>query len=233
MQKRLEEAKKAQEGLIQNGKEQEREEKRREEAEKKKEEADRLRLEGRERLAAAKSALEQLKLRLPGRTEEEAKREAIRLSEEKRRLEERLARAEEQKNALLHQEKAREGTLAAARENGARLEKALEAASLAWKNSLQEQAFRTRKPFRRPVPAPRKWKNGRAQGQLMSRSCCEAGNGPLSWRSSWRDSRGPGRKSFGRWMPKERPAERQEKNWKKSADSLRPYGAETGRLLTA
>ena len=147
VQKQLEEAKKAQERLIQNGKEQEREEKRKEEAEKKKEEADRLRLEGRERLAAAKSALEQLKLRLPGRTEEEAKREAVRLSEEKRRLEERLARAEEQKNALLHQEKAREGALAAARENGARLEKALEAASLAWKNSLQEQGFPDEEAF--------------------------------------------------------------------------------------
>ena len=141
VQKRLEEAQQA--GMLLEEKKQEktRTEENREKAEAQKEEADRLLLEMREKLAAAKSALEQIRKRLPGQTEEEARDALARLTEEKKRLEEGLSQAEERKNTLLQQEKEQAGALQAAEENAERLKKALEAAAIAWENSWKEQGF--------------------------------------------------------------------------------------------
>lgn len=143
VQKRLEEAQQA--GMLLEEKKQEktRTEENREKAEAQKEEADRLLLEMREKLAAAKSALEQIRKRLPGQTEEEARGALARLTEEKKRLEEGLSQAEERKNTLLQQEKEQTGALQAAEENAERLKKVLEAAALAWENSWKEQGFDT------------------------------------------------------------------------------------------
>lgn len=143
VQKRLEEAQQA--GMLLEEKKQEktRTEENREKAEAQKEEADRLLLEMREKLASAKSALEQIRKRLPGQTEEEARGALARLTEEKKRLEEGLSQAEERKNTLLQQEKEQAGALQAAEENAERLKKALEAAALAWENSWKEQGFDT------------------------------------------------------------------------------------------
>ncbi len=141
VQKRLEEAQQAGMLLEQKKQEQIRTEEKREKAEAQKEEADRLLLEMREKLAAAKSALEQIRKRLPGQTEEEARGALARLTEEKKRLEEGLSQAEERKNTLLQQEKEQAGALQAAEENAERLKKALEAAALAWENSWKEQGF--------------------------------------------------------------------------------------------
>ena len=143
VQKRLEEAQQAGMLLEQKKQEQIRTEENREKAEAQKEEADRLLLEMREKLAAAKSALEQIRKRLPGQTEEEARGALARLTEEKKRLEEGLSQAEERKNTLLQQEKEQTGALQAAEENAERLKKALEAAALAWENSWKEQGFDT------------------------------------------------------------------------------------------
>ena len=143
VQKRLEEAQQAGKLLEQKKQEQTRTEEKREKAEAQKEEADRLLLEMREKLAAAKSALEQIRKRLPGQTEEEARGALARLTEEKKRLEEGLSQAEERKNTLLQQEKEQAGALQAAEENAARLKKALEAAALAWENTWREQGFDT------------------------------------------------------------------------------------------
>ena len=141
VQKRLEEARQAGELLEQKKQEQTRMEEQREKAEAQKEEADRLLLEMREKLAAAKSTLEQIRKRLPGQTEEEARGALARLTEEKKRLEEGLSQAEERKNTLLQQEKEQAGALQAAEENAERLKKVLEAAALAWGNSWKEQGF--------------------------------------------------------------------------------------------
>ena len=141
VQKRLEEARQAGELLEQKKQEQTRMEEQREKAEAQKEEADRLLLEMREKLAAAKSALEQIRKRLPGQTEEEARGALARLTEEKKRLEEGLSQAEERKNTLLQQEKEQAGALQAAEENAEWLKKVLEAAALAWGNSWKEQGF--------------------------------------------------------------------------------------------
>ena len=143
VQKRLEEAQQAGMLLEEKKQEQTRTEEKREKAEAQKEEADRLLLEMREKLAAAKSALEQIRKRLPGQTEEEARGALARLTEEKKRLEEGLSQAEERKNTLLQQEKEQAGALQAAEENAERLKKALEAAALAWENSWKEQGFDT------------------------------------------------------------------------------------------
>ena len=143
VQKRLEEAQQAGMLLEEKKQEQTRTEENREKAEAQKEEADRLLLEMREKLAAAKSALEQIRKRLPGQTEEEARGALARLTEEKKRLEEGLSQAEERKNTLLQQEKEQTGALQAAEENAERLKKALEAAALAWENSWKEQGFDT------------------------------------------------------------------------------------------
>ncbi|HJC89242.1 MAG TPA: SMC family ATPase [Candidatus Eisenbergiella intestinigallinarum] len=143
VQKRLEEAQQAGMLLEQKKQEQIRTEEKREKAEAQKEEADRLLLEMREKLAAAKSALEQIRKRLPGQTEEEARGALARLTEEKKRLEEGLSQAEERKNTLLQQEKEQTGALQAAEENAERLKKVLEAAALAWENSWKEQGFDT------------------------------------------------------------------------------------------
>ena len=85
VQKRLEEAQQAGMLLEEKKQEQTRTEEKREKAEAQKEEADRLLLEMREKLAAAKSALEQIRKRLPGQTEEEARGALARLTEEKTR----------------------------------------------------------------------------------------------------------------------------------------------------
>lgn len=143
VQKRLEEAQQAGMLLEQKKQEQTRMEENREKAEAQKEEADRLLLEMREKLASAKSALEQIRKRLPGQTEEEARDALSRLTEEKKRLEEGLSQAEERKNTLLQQEKEQAGALQAAEENAERLKKALEAAAIAWENSWKEQGFDT------------------------------------------------------------------------------------------
>ena len=143
VQKRLEEAQQAGMLLEEKKQEQTRTEEKREKAEAQKEEADRLLLEMREKLAAAKSTLEQIRKRLPGQTEEEARGALARLTEEKKRLEEGLSQAEERKNTLLQQEKEQAGALQAAEENAERLKKALEAAALAWENSWKEQGFDT------------------------------------------------------------------------------------------
>ena len=140
-QTRLKEARQAGTLLEQKKQEQIRTEEKREKAEAQKEEADRLLLETREKLAAAKSALEQIRKRLPGQSEEEARGALSRLTEEKKRLEEGLSQAEERKNALLQQEKEQTGALRAAQENAERLEKTLEAAALAWENGWKEQGF--------------------------------------------------------------------------------------------
>ena len=140
-QTRLKEARQAGTLLEQKKQEQIRTEEKREKAEAQKEEADRLLLEAREKLAAAKSALEQIRKRLPGQSEEEARSALSRLTEEKKRLEEGLSQAEERKNALLQQEKEQTGALRAAQENAERLEKTLEAAALAWENGWKEQGF--------------------------------------------------------------------------------------------
>ena len=143
VQKRLEEAQQAGKLLEEKKQEKTRTEENREKAEAQKEEADRLLLEMREKLAAAKSALEQIRKRLPGQTEEEARGALARLTEEKKRLEEGLSQAEERKNTLLQQEKEQAGALQAAEENAERLKKALEAAAFAWENSWKEQGFDT------------------------------------------------------------------------------------------
>ncbi|HJC57073.1 MAG TPA: SMC family ATPase [Candidatus Eisenbergiella intestinipullorum] len=143
IQKRLEEAQQAGKLLEQKKQEQARAEENRKKAEAQKEEADRSLLEAREKLAAAKSALEQVGKRLPGQTAEEARSALSRLNEEKKRLEEGLSQAEERKNVLLQQEKEQAGALQAAEENMERLEAALEAAALAWENSWKEQGFDT------------------------------------------------------------------------------------------
>lgn len=165
VQKRLEEAQQA--GMLLEEKKQEkiRTEEKREKAEAQKEEADRLLLEMREKLAAAKSALEQIRKRLPGQTEEEARGALARLTEEKKRLEERLSQAEERKNTLLQQEKEQAGALQAAEENAERLKKALEAAALAWENSWKEQGFDTEEAClqaRASVADMEAWKRTRA-----------------------------------------------------------------------
>lgn len=165
VQKRLEEAQQA--GMLLEEKKQEktRTEENREKAEEQKEEADRLLLEMREKLAAAKSALEQIRKRLPGQTEEEARDALARLTEEKKWLEEGLSQAEERKNTLLQQEKEQAGALQAAEENAERLKKALEAAALAWENSWKEQGFDTEEAClqaRASVADMEAWKRTRA-----------------------------------------------------------------------
>ena len=146
-QKRLERAQEAGRLLEQKGKEQTRAEAQQEQAEAQKAEADRLWQEARERLAAEKSALEQLEKRLPGQTEEDVRKALSDLTAERKRLEERLAKAEEERNLLMQQAKEKAGALQAAGENAVRLEKALETAARAYEESLKEQGFENEEAY--------------------------------------------------------------------------------------